>query len=129
MNGFFFFHPAFVHFPIALYFLETGLLVSWAITDREAHLNFAALSFRWGYFFMLLSMLTGFLNAGGLRGIVGKTAVHFYWALALFVFYTGRVLCQRRLRSGDHRFFYVGSSVLGSVFVTITAYCGGMLVY
>ena len=131
MNGnFFLFHPAFVHFPIAFYFLETGLLVVWIRTGNEAYWRFAAMVLGWGYFFMLLSMLTGLANAGGFKGLTGNVAVHFYWALALFGFYTFHLASLWRTGPrACRRLFHLGASVFGNALVALTAYCGGVLVY
>ena len=128
--SFFFFHPAFVHFPIAFYFLETGLLIAWSRTGNDAYYRFAAMVLGWGYIFMLLSMCTGLMNAGGFQGLKGKVAVHFYAALALFGFYTLHLMSLWRSGARYCRsHFYVGVSVLGNILVALTAYCGGRLVY
>ena len=125
------FHPAFVHFPIAFYFLEMGLLIAWAVNGDEGCHRFAAIAFRWGYGFMLAAMLTGLLSAGGLQGISGKVATHFYSALVLLVFYTLRAVYGRMANpySGYYAWLQIGGSVIGSALVALTAYYGGTLVY
>ncbi|MBI3999808.1 MAG: hypothetical protein HY351_04255, partial [Candidatus Omnitrophica bacterium] len=65
-------HPMLVHFPIAFYFLELILLCGWAKRQDENYLNFARFTFRLGYLFMILAIVMGFLDAGGIPGIQGR---------------------------------------------------------
>ena len=124
------FHPAYVHFPIAFFFLETGLWIAWLLKGGEEHRRFAALAFRWGYVLMLMAMVTGFLHAGGLAGIDAKVRPHFYSALALFVFYTLRAVysyCVKDL-SRHSGYWQTAGALTGIILVTVTAFFGGRLV-
>ena len=82
-----FFHPVFVHFPIAFYFLELILLILWKIKADEGYNRFARLSFKLGYLSMVLAVATGFLKVGGLKGITGLVTWHFYSAMAVLIFF------------------------------------------
>jgi uncharacterized membrane protein len=126
LSGILTFHPAYVHFPIAFYFLEGGLLISWVACGKESHLYFSRLAFRWGYGFMLLAMLTGYLNAGRFQGLMGKVTAHFYAVSALFLYYSAKGFLGRSatLPAG----WRVGASLVGCALVTVAAYYGGRLV-
>ena len=124
------YHPAFVHFPIAFYFLEMGLLVGWVTQGDQSYHFFSELAFELGYKFMLLTMLTGFVAAGGFDGIIGNVARHFYIVIALFLFYSLRRRYTRK--ANVHTRYYVwvqlGGSILGCALTALVAFYGGKLV-
>ena len=125
------FHPAFVHFPIAFYFLEMGLLIGWMLCGDQGYHHFSELAFEWGYKFMLLTLLTGLIAAGGFYGITGKVGDHFYAAVALFLFCSLRRIYIRKadVHARHYVWLQLGGSILGCVFVTLTAFYGGRLIY
>ncbi len=125
------FHPAFVHFPIAFCFLELLLLIFWASKKDAAYQRFADFSFRLGYGFIIAATVTGFLAAGGFGKITGVIATHFYSALAVFSFYTLRIIYKKYAgkTSARYVFFEISGAVLGNALIAATAYFGGKLVY
>jgi uncharacterized membrane protein len=120
------FHPAFVHFPIALYFLEMGLLVGWVIYGDQSYYYFAELAFELGYKLMLLTMLTGFVAAGGFLNTTGSVALHFYLAVILFLVYSLRRMRNKRadVHSKYYVWWHIGSSIFGCVLLGLVTYYG-----
>ncbi len=125
------FHPAFVHFPIAFYFLEMGLLIGWLTDGDPSYHYFSEMAFELGYQFMLLTMLTGFVAAGGFDGITGNVARHFYVAIALFIFYSLRRFYGRKanVHTSYYAWLQLGGSILGCALTAAVAFYGGKLVY
>ena len=125
------FHPAFVHFPVAFYFLEMGLLIGWVTQGDQSYHFFSEMAFELGYKFMLLTMLTGFVTAGGFDGITGNVARHFYYAIALFLYYSARRFYARK--ADIHKSYYTWLQLIGSIvgclLLTWVAYYGGKLIY
>ena len=125
------FHPAFVHFPIAFYFLEMGLLLGWVTQGDQSYHFFSEMAFDLGYKFMLLTMLTGFVAAGGFSGIVGGIARHFYYAIALFFYYSVRRFYARKadVHTSYYPFMQLAGSIVGCCLLTWVAFFGGKLIY
>ncbi len=125
------FHPAFVHFPITLYFLEMGLLVGWVTQGDQSYHYFSELAFELGYKFMLLTMLTGFVAAGGFAGLVGDVGRHFYYAVALFFFYSARRFYAKKadLHASYYPWIQLSGAVVGCLLLTWVAFYGGKLIY
>ena len=118
------FHPAFVHFPIAFYFLEMGLLIGWATQGNQSFHYFSELAFELGYKFMLLTMLTGFVASGGFSGITKNVARHFYIAIALFLFYSLRRIYTRKadIYTRYYVWLQLGGSILGCLLTALVAF-------
>ena len=127
----FLFHPVLVHFPIAFYLLELVLLVVWARKRAAVYHRFALISFKLGYLFMTFAMITGFLDAGGFKGIGGEVSRHFYVALSVFILYTARAgyLWTAKERTQTYIFLHLAGAVIGAILVGYAAYLGGRLVY
>lgn len=127
----FIFHPAYAHFPIAFYFLEMGLLIGWATQGDEGYHYFSELAFELGYKFMLLTMLTGFAAAGGFSGLTGDVAKHFYYAIALFLYYSLRRYYTRKadVHTSYYPFMQLAGSIVGCLLMAWVAYYGGKLVF
>ena len=124
------YHPIFVHFPIAFYALELGLLFFWIKKCDEVYRRFALLSFKLGYGLMLAVMLTGLVDAKIWSGIHGLAAQHFYAAIIVFVVYTLRAFCWKAAPdNGCSPKVHLAGAILGNILVGWTAYCGGRLVY
>ena len=124
------FHPVFIHFPIAFCFLEPLLLLMWALKKDEAYRRFSFISFRLAYVLMALTVVTGLWDAGGFNRLAGAVAVHFYFGLGLFIFYTARALCMKRVRRSVYfASIQIAGALLGNGLVAATAYFGGKLVY
>lgn len=124
-------HPAIVHFPIALYFMEFFLLVLSSGTGDEAYRRFSAVSFRFAYVFMLAALVSGYVAAGGWKNLNGATGWHFYAAVTVFLFYSVRAAAMRLTDASSRRFAFlqVAGSVMGCALIAATAYLGGRLVY
>ena len=125
------FHPAFVHFPIAFYFLEMGLLLGWVTQGDQSCHYFSEVAFELGYKFMLMTMLTGFIAAGGFDGITGDVARHFYYAIALFLYYSLRRFYVKKadLHTSYYPWLQVAGSIVGCLLLTWVAFYGGKLIY
>ena len=125
------FHPAFVHFPIAFYFLEMGLLIGWVTQGDQSYHFFSELAFELGYKFMLLTMLTGVIASGGFEGITGGVAKHFNYAVALFLYYSARRFYARKadLHTAYYPWLQLAGSVTGCLLLAWVAYYGGKLVH
>ena len=125
------FHPAYVHFPIAFYFLEMGLLIGWVTQGDQSYHFFSEMAFDLGYKFMLLTMLTGFVAAGGFSHIIGDVAKHFYYAVGLFFFYSVRRFYAKK--ADVHMSYYpwiqLAGSVVGCLLTAWVAFYGGKLIY
>lgn len=125
------FHPVFVHFPIAFYFLELILLIFWFVKRDPNYLRFARFSFRSGYLFMLVAIVAGLIDAGGINGIVGHVRPHVYAAASVFVLYTARA-CFWRFAREEQEFYkhaQLLSALVGNILVALTGYFGGVIVY
>ena len=120
-------HPALVHFPIAFAFLELALLALWAARRDPAFDRFARISFRMGYAFMLLALLSGFVSAGGWGHVGGRTGPHFKAALAVWGFYSVRGLYSRTGKNGVG--IRLAGALAGNLLVGWAGYLGGKLVY
>ena len=124
-------HPMLVHFPIAFYFLELILLCGWAKRRDENYLNFARFTFRLGYLFMILAIVMGFLDAGGIPGIQGRVRTHFFSAASVFVLYTIRAFFWRfgNVQDPSYQKTQLLFALTGNILVVMTGYFGGLLVY
>jgi uncharacterized membrane protein len=121
-------HPVFVHFPIALYFFELMLLGLWAARGDSEYRRFARLAFQVGYAFMIVAMIAGYYDAGG---IVPRVRLHFFSAVGVFVVYTVRAFYWWKARDGapnDMPRLLVGA-LAGCAVVMLTAYLGGEMVF
>lgn len=127
----FYLHPVFVHFPIALFFLEAMLLFM-AIVKREApYASFARFSFWLGFGFMLITAGAGILDAGGPDEIRGAVRRHFLAAVSVIAVYLVKAGFWLRVREPAvtdlKRQFYL--SLAGYLLITYTGWLGGKLVY
>ena len=122
------FHPLFVHFPIAFYFLEFLLLVFFVAKRDPSYLRFALFAFRLGYLFMITAMIAGYIDAGG---IVPRVRFHFFSALSVFTVYTSRAFYWHFGKT-DHPMYFptqLASAAVGNLLVALTGYFGGRLVF
>lgn len=124
-------HPVLVHFPIAFYFLELVLLLFWIARQDLSYLRFALFSFRAGYVFMILTVIAGFVDAGGFAHITGRVRTHVFAAASVFTLYTVRALFWRFARADEKSYplTHILFALAGNLLVAITGYFGGMLVY
>ena len=124
-------HPIFVHFPIAFYFLELVLIVLWISKDKLEYRRFSYFSFWIGYAFMLVAMVAGFLDAGGLKGIRGVVKRHVLTALMVFTIYTVRAVFYWATRKEPEKYRWVklSGAVIGNVIVAVAGFLGGVVVY
>jgi uncharacterized membrane protein len=125
------FHPPLVHFPIAFYFLELVLLVLWMRREDPAYVRFARLSFKLAYGFMIAAMAAGFVDSGGLKGIVGHVRTHALAVALAFAFYTARAFLWKALRENESRFrlIHVLGAFIGNLLIALAGYFGGRLVF
>ena len=124
-------HPIFIHFPIAFYFLELVLLFCWLKKKDSNYLNFARFTFRLGYLFMIVAMVAGFHDAGGLTGIRGRVRYHFMAAASVFTLYTLRAFFWRfgKVDRPSYKQTQLLFALAGNILVALTGYLGGLLVY
>lgn len=126
------FHPVFVHFPIAFYFLEAIFLILWVTKVNDEYKRSALLIFRLAFVSMLISLATGWIDSGGIKNLKGDVARHFTAALFLAFYQTGRAFLWRHSGKLRHRVYQklqIASSAAGFGLVMIAAYLGGKLVY
>ena len=121
----------FVHFPIAFYFLELVLVSAWVLKKDESYGRFSRISFFFGYLFMLASLVSGWVAAGGWGHIEGMVRKHFLMALAVFIFYSVRGMHVWLTNSGSWQFrrIQLAGAFMGNILIGYTAYLGGVLVY
>src|SRR3989338_4995162 len=100
-------HPVFVHFPIAFYFLELVLIILWIVKNEQEYRYFSYFSFWMGYAFMLLAMIAGLFDAGGLEGIRGSVKRHVTMALVVFAVYTARAVFYWIMRREPEKYRFV----------------------
>ena len=124
-------HPILVHFPIAFYFLEFVFLLYWIKKQDKNFLDFARFVFRLGYIFMVVAMIFGFHDAGGVAGIQGRVRNHFMAAASVFLFYTARAFFWRfgKVEEASYKQTQLLFAFAGNILVAITGYFGGLLVY
>ncbi|MBI1977734.1 MAG: DUF2231 domain-containing protein [Candidatus Omnitrophica bacterium] len=124
-------HPIAVHFPIAFYFLELILLTFWLAKKDEGYLRFARFSFRLAYLGMILAMIAGLIDVGGIQNITGKVRTHVIAALSVFILYTVRAFYWRFAKIGDRHYAMTHFlfSLSGNMLIAMAGYFGGMLVY
>ncbi|OGW72391.1 MAG: hypothetical protein A2Y02_01025 [Omnitrophica bacterium GWA2_52_12] len=127
-------HPMLVHFPIALFCFEFFLLFWGYFKNRKDFLDLAQVSFFGAYFFLLLSLGTGYLDAGGeIQDLFGAgVKPHFYAAAVLFFIATVRLILWKTLtKSGRAGFVPVKlvGSALTVAALLVTGYWGGHMVY
>ncbi len=123
-------HPALVHYPIAFYFLELALLILWQTKRDPAYLRFARFSFKLGYLFMLVALASGFIEAGGFQGIVGKVRPHAFGAVSVFTIATIRLILGRfASKENPSRAILIAGALILNIAVMTTAFFGGELVY
>ncbi len=125
------FHPIVLHFPIALFYLETLLLFFWVIKKEDDCRRFALFTFRVGYFSLLVTLIAGWIDMGGAEHLEGIVRVHFCCALGVFILYTVRAFYWRFAKAGQAGYLQVliTSAVAGNILIAITGYFGGRLVY
>ena len=127
----FYFHPLFIHFPIALFFLEILLLFLWVWKHKESYRDFAFFSFKIAFAFLLVSMVSGFIDADGWSHIRGAVRTHFFSAVAVLILSAGRAAAWRKIRRGEGPrpgvFLLTACAVY--LVIVLTGYLGGLLVY
>lgn len=123
-------HPIFVHFPIAFYFLELVLLLTWLGKKDEAWRRFACFTFRAGFLFMIGAAITGYFDAGAKFPPMKAVRPHFFAASAVFIFYSARAAYWQWAKEGKlYRPILVGGALAGNLLVALAGFLGGKLVY
>ena len=123
-------HPFIVHFPIAFYLLELALLMAWRVKRDEDFIRFARIVFWAGYFSMLAALGTGWWASGGWAHMGDTVKRHFFSAISLAVFSTGRaVIWKFRWRGSVHADLWLFTSLVGGGLAVLVAYLGGVIVY
>lgn len=125
-----FYHPVFVHFPVALFIFEFFLIQLWLFTKKENYRDFAFFTFHMAYFFTPLAMAAGYIDAGGHMTNLIRT--HFNFAVGVFVLQSLRLLMWQKLKGTGFMlkglWFYT-LALLGVAALLLTAHFGGKLVY
>ncbi len=124
-------HPITIHYPIAFYFLELILLFVWIRKNDPQYLRFASFVFKAGYFGMIIAICAGLFDAGGFDGIQGRVKTHFIAAISVLIVQSSRALFWRfgKQEQAHYRMTQILFSLAGNIFIVITAYFGGALVY
>lgn len=122
------FHPVVLHFPIAFYFLEFLLIVFWLAKTDPEYLRFSRFAFRLGYLTMLVTVITGWIDAGG---FVTRVRLHASFAASVLILYTLRLVYWQIAKPDqkNYRNWQFIGSLLGIILVTVTGFAGGALVY
>ncbi|MBI4387657.1 MAG: hypothetical protein HY582_01275 [Candidatus Omnitrophica bacterium] len=124
----FLFHPMLVHFPIAFYYLECLFLLLWAIKKDDAFRRFALTVFRLGYGSMLVAMIAGYVDSGGIHS---RVLTHFIFATTTFTLYTVRAILwfrMNRVQVFNQKLLLAGA-LLGVILVSVTGHLGAEMVY
>ena len=124
-------HPALVHFPIALYFLELIILLTWVFRKDEMWRRFALFTFTTAFLFMTAALISGWNDAGGTKGLMGEVKEHFYGAVWVGVIQLARgsYWYIGKPRDNQGRVILLLSALFGYAAVIVTAYHGGEIVY
>ena len=123
-------HPIFIHFPIALFFLEL-LFLLFAVTKQDDFYRRAALfTFRIAFLGMLTAMGTGLVDTGGFDGIAGKVRPHYFGALAVAVIQMARgILWHVGPQDAKKIKILFGLSLIAYAAIIFTGFEGGEIVY
>lgn len=125
-------HPAIVHYPIGLYFFEMLLLIFWMVKKEAQYKHAARLCFQVAYGFTILSLITGFIEAGGFDGITGPVRPHAFSAVCVAVLQTFRAFhgwFHGKKETVRDAAISVGYAVAAYTVVLVTGYFGGVIVY
>lgn len=129
------YHPLFVHFPIAFYFL--GLLMTGLYLWRKngEHERFAYWSFFLSWLAAIVASLVGLVDRGQLAydDPRNQTLDQHITQAILFIILSGLVVYMRFRWSdvllGSRRWLYLGLLLLGTAAIVATGWLGGELVY
>lgn len=121
-------HPIVVHFPVAVYFLETVLLILYAAKKDEHYFRFARFCFYFAFFAGLAALASGLYDTGGFDGIVKRVKPHFFAAVALTAVQTGRGIYWKFSKSPKLNIL-IATALIGYALVSLTGYFGGEIVY
>ena len=134
------YHPLFVHFPIALYFLGVLMTLA-ALLDRRASAPLAEYD-RFAYWAFFLSWLAAIVAS--LVGLIDRGQLDFddprrdaldqhISQAILFMIFNGLLLYMRfrwpDMLHSRRRWFYLALMALGAVTLAATGWFGGELVY
>ena len=134
------YHPLFVHFPIALYFLGVLMTLGYLWrrgnhTHRIDYERFAYWSFLLSWLAALVASLVGLVDRGMLDYDDPRQQAldqHITQAI-FFIILNGLVLYSRfrwpRVLDSPKRWLYLGLIGLGIAAITATGWLGGKLVY
>jgi len=128
----FYYHPIFVHFPIAFFFLEILLLIFWGVRKKKLYFRLSIFALNLGYIGLILTMVTGIIDAGGFSDLIGgPLQKHFLTSTITFLVYTFRVLYLRKKASvlSSLTKGHIIRAILGFALVMLASLFGGELVY
>ena len=124
------YHPYLVHFPIAFFFLEGYLVLLWKITSKDKYEEFSYLTLRLGVITSVITMISGYIDAGGINPMV-KT--HFLFALSVFILNIIRWILKKKygqeVWTGCLAYLYVLMLLVSMALVGIVGHLGGKLVF
>jgi len=129
------YHPLFVHFPIALYFLGTLLTLGYLWRRTADYDRFAYWSFFLSWLAAIVASLVGLIDRGQLdyNDPRQKSLDQHITQAILFIIFNGLVLYHRfrwsTILADTRRWLYLGLIALGLITITATGWFGGHLVY
>ncbi|MEM7034712.1 MAG: DUF2231 domain-containing protein [Chloroflexota bacterium] len=129
------YHPVFVHFPIALYFVGLLLTASYLWRKKPEDDYFAYRAFLWSLISAIIASLAGLVDRGQLAYDDPRTPelnLHITYAV-LFIIFSGLVVyCRFRwpdILQSSQRWWYLTLIFIGAVMITVAGWSGGELVY
>lgn len=129
------YHPLFVHFPIAFYFLGVLLTFGYLWRRVDDYERFAYWVFLLGWIAGIVASLVGLIDRGQLEYDDSRIMAlnqHISQAM-LFLIVNGLVLYMRfrwpDVLQSSRRWLYVGLMIFGAITLAATGWYGGELVY
>ena len=129
------YHPLFVHFPIALYFIGVFLTVRYVWRGKEEDDRLAYQAFFVSLLTAIVASLVGLIDRGELDYDDPRTEIlnqHITQAI-LFIIFAGLLVYARfrwpDILSSVRRWWYLGLVIAGTITLIATGWFGGELVY
>ncbi|MFT5206856.1 MAG: putative membrane protein [Candidatus Omnitrophota bacterium] len=127
----FFNHIIVIHFPITLLFFEFVLLCLWVYKKDPAYLRFARINFIAGFIFLILSMISGFMDMeawGGFNGVGRTHYINSIGTLYVYIF-RGAYWKWADPKEGYYQKYHLFTALIGTLLILLTGYTGGRLIH